>query len=270
MPYLDALGFDLVGYGCTTCIGNSGPAARRRSSQAVDEHEPGRRRGALRATATSRAASTRRCAPTTWPRRRWWWPTRWPARSTSTSPPSRSGDGAHGKPVFLADIWPTPGGGRATPIGASVTAGAVRGAATPTSSRATTAGSALAGRRRATSTPGTPPVDLRPASRRSSPASRPTRPPLDDIARRARARDARRLGHDRPHLARRRIPARTPAGRVPASSTAWSRATSTAYGARRGNHEVMMRGTFGNIRLRNAPGRRQGGRLDRRTCRAAS
>ena len=26
-PYLDALGFDLVGYGCTTCIGNSGPLA---------------------------------------------------------------------------------------------------------------------------------------------------------------------------------------------------------------------------------------------------
>ncbi len=26
--YLDALGFNLVGYGCTTCIGNSGPAAR--------------------------------------------------------------------------------------------------------------------------------------------------------------------------------------------------------------------------------------------------
>ena len=24
-PYLDKLGFDLVGYGCTTCIGNSGP-----------------------------------------------------------------------------------------------------------------------------------------------------------------------------------------------------------------------------------------------------
>lgn len=24
-PYLDQLGFDLVGYGCTTCIGNSGP-----------------------------------------------------------------------------------------------------------------------------------------------------------------------------------------------------------------------------------------------------
>ncbi|MBC8923616.1 hypothetical protein IAI17_38155, partial [Escherichia coli] len=25
LPYLEKLGFDLVGYGCTTCIGNSGP-----------------------------------------------------------------------------------------------------------------------------------------------------------------------------------------------------------------------------------------------------
>jgi hypothetical protein len=37
-----------------------------------------------RATATSRAASTPRSRPTTWPRRRWWWPTRWPAPWTST------------------------------------------------------------------------------------------------------------------------------------------------------------------------------------------
>ena len=56
--YLDALQFNLVGYGCTTCIGNSGPAGRRRS----------RRRSPRRtspsapcspATATSRAGSTR-------------------------------------------------------------------------------------------------------------------------------------------------------------------------------------------------------------------
>ena len=30
-PYLDKLGFKLVGYGCTTCIGNSGPLNRDRS-----------------------------------------------------------------------------------------------------------------------------------------------------------------------------------------------------------------------------------------------
>ncbi|RRF73715.1 hypothetical protein EAO30_09115 [Klebsiella pneumoniae] len=39
-PYLDQLGFNLVGYGCTTCIGNSGPlpepieeAIKRRSDR---------------------------------------------------------------------------------------------------------------------------------------------------------------------------------------------------------------------------------------------
>ena len=45
-PYLDALGFNLVGYGCTTCIGNSGPlpddVARKSERRTVD-----RGRGAL-------------------------------------------------------------------------------------------------------------------------------------------------------------------------------------------------------------------------------
>ncbi|HEY0128865.1 MAG TPA: aconitate hydratase AcnA, partial [Rubrobacteraceae bacterium] len=37
LPYLEELGFDVVGYGCTTCIGNSGPLAEE-ISQAVDEN----------------------------------------------------------------------------------------------------------------------------------------------------------------------------------------------------------------------------------------
>jgi len=37
-PYLDKLGFDLVGYGCTTCIGNSGPLLDSVSA-AVNEHD---------------------------------------------------------------------------------------------------------------------------------------------------------------------------------------------------------------------------------------
>ena len=81
-PYLEALGFYTVGYGCTTCIGNSGPlpdeVAGRRSGNAIWSW-----RRCSRATATSRAASIRWCAPTTWPARRWWWPMPWPARSTS-------------------------------------------------------------------------------------------------------------------------------------------------------------------------------------------
>ncbi len=38
LPYLEALGFHVVGYGCTTCIGNSGPLPEA-VSRAVDEHE---------------------------------------------------------------------------------------------------------------------------------------------------------------------------------------------------------------------------------------
>ncbi len=52
------------------------------------------------------------------------------------------------------------------------------------------------------------------------------------------------------------IKADTPAGRVPDRARRRAPATSTRYGSRRGNHEVMIRGTFANIRLRNqiAPG----------------
>ena len=87
---LEQLGFNLVGYGCTTCIGNSGPAAGARSRAAVDEgdlavvvgavgqpqlrgaHQP-RREDELPRLAAARAS-----------------PTRSPARWTSTSSATRS------------------------------------------------------------------------------------------------------------------------------------------------------------------------------------
>jgi aconitate hydratase len=58
----------------------------------------------------------------------------------------------------------------------------------------------------------------------------------------------------------------SPAGSIPAESPAGKylidhgvqRADFNSFGARRGNHEVMMRGTFGNIRLRNALVSREG------------
>jgi aconitate hydratase len=71
--YLDKVGFNLVGYGCTTCIGNSGPLPDNTA-----------------ATAISRAASTPRCGPTTWPRRRSSWPMPWPGRSAPICGPTRS------------------------------------------------------------------------------------------------------------------------------------------------------------------------------------
>ena len=54
--YLDELGFQTVGYGCTTCIGNSGPLPDE-ISRRDRRRRPRRLRGALRATATSRRGS---------------------------------------------------------------------------------------------------------------------------------------------------------------------------------------------------------------------
>ena len=58
---LEQLGFYLVGFGCTTCIGNSGPlldgCLRRGAGKATSRSPP-----CSRATATSRAASTPMCA----------------------------------------------------------------------------------------------------------------------------------------------------------------------------------------------------------------
>ena len=56
-PYLEKLGFHLVGYGCTTCIGNSGPLSPRQSRRCRRTTWPSSR--CCPATATSRAGSTR-------------------------------------------------------------------------------------------------------------------------------------------------------------------------------------------------------------------
>ena len=102
---LDALGFNLVGYGCTTCIGNSGRCPKRsRRRSATPTSSPAR---CSRATATSRGGSTRTAG-----------------RTISASPPlvvayALAGDmnldlttqplgiGRTGKPVYLKDIWPS-------------------------------------------------------------------------------------------------------------------------------------------------------------------
>ncbi len=57
--------------------------------------------------------------------------------------------------------------------------------------------------------------------------------------------------HDRPHLAGRLDQARQPGRRATSSITASSAQDFNSYGSRRGNHEVMVRGTFANVRLRN-------------------
>ena len=93
-------------------------------------------------------------------------------------------------------------------------------------------------------------VDLRAAAavlRRHGARARPRR----GRRRRALPRLARRLGDDRPHLAG----GLDQAGRARRAAISWSTASSAkqfnSYGSRRGNHEVMVRGTFANVRLRN-------------------
>jgi aconitate hydratase len=54
------------------------------------------------------------------------------------------------------------------------------------------------------------------------------------------------------------IPADSPAGRY-LMSWGVDQKDFNSYGSRRGNHEVMMRGTFANIRLRNKLVNREGG-----------
>ena len=88
-PYLDQIGFNLVGFGCTTCIGNSGPLPDE-ISQAINDN------GIVAAAVLSgnrnfEAASRPTCRRTTSPRRRSSSPTRSRAPSPRTSPPSRSG-----------------------------------------------------------------------------------------------------------------------------------------------------------------------------------
>jgi aconitate hydratase len=71
-----------------------------------------------------------------------------------------------------------------------------------------------------------------------------------DIAGRAGAGQAGRLGDHRPHLAGQLDQGRLPAGKYLAEHGV-ARHEFNSYGSRRGNHEVMIRGTFANIRLRN-------------------
>jgi len=82
MTYLEQLNFHLVGFGCTTCIGNSGPLpdavtrAVREQSLVVAAVLSGNRNFEGRISPLIKA--------TIWLHRPWWWPMRWPAPWIST------------------------------------------------------------------------------------------------------------------------------------------------------------------------------------------
>ncbi len=243
-PYLDKLGFNLVGYGCTTCIGNSGPldeavsAAVNAADLAVVSVLSGNRNFEGRINPDVKM-------------------------NYLASPPlvvayaiagsmdvdlvtEPLGTGADGRPVYLRDVWPTPQEVQAVIDSAidaemfrrryaDVFAGDERWQALPTPSGATFAWDA-----------GSTYVRKPPYFEGMTPDPAP----VTDIV---RARVLAKLGDSvtTDHI--------SPAGSIKPDSPAGryltehgvARADFNSYGSRRGNHEVMIRGTFANIRLRN-------------------
>ena len=246
--YLDQLGFQLVGYGCTTCIGNSGPLPEP-ISQAIDS-------GKLVTAAV--LSGNRNFEGRVNPQTRF---------NYLASPPlvvayalagrmdvdltrEPLGVGKDG-PVFLRDVWPAPQE-VADEVGRSVKseffktqyADVFKGDAQWQALDVPT-GETYAWDADSTYVKNPPYFD---GMTMEPPGIRPI------IGARALALLGDSITTD--HI--------SPAGNIPASSPAgtWLIAHGVAkkdfnsYGARRGNHEVMMRGTFANIRLRNemAPG----------------
>ncbi len=243
-PYLDKLGFNLVGYGCATCIGNSGPLPSEVSA-AVQEGDL-----AVAAVLSGNRNFEGRINPDV-------------KMNYLASPPlviayalagsmhfdfdvDPLGQDGDGKDVFLKDIWPAPGDVEATIAGAltrdlfekdyaDVFAGDERwqGLDTP-------AGDTFAWDADSTYVRKPPYFD----GMQAEPS------PVTDIA---GARVLARLGdsvttdHISPAGS---IKADSPAGRYLADHGVGPR-DFNSYGSRRGNHEVMIRGTFANIRLRN-------------------
>ncbi|MFM8753064.1 MAG: aconitate hydratase, partial [Actinomycetota bacterium] len=243
-PYLEKLGFNLVGYGCVTCIGNSGPLPVE-VSKAVNENDL-----AVAAVLSGNRNFEGRISPDV-------------KMNYLASPPlvvaysiagtmdhdfekDPLGKDANGNDVFLKDIWPSP-----TEI-QDVIDGVVSSEMFKKDYS-----SVFAGDHRWTSlaTP-TGKVfewDSKSTYVRKPPyfEGMPRNPvPVTDIQ---GARVLAKLGdsvttdHISPAGS---IKADSPAGKYLADNGV-ARADFNSYGSRRGNHEVMIRGTFANIRLKN-------------------
>jgi aconitate hydratase len=248
-PFLDQLGFNLVGYGCTTCIGNSGPLPEDISAEIKEENLvvasvlsgnrnfEGRIQQEVRANylASPPLVVAYALAGTI-------------TTDLTTEPLGTTPDG---KDIFLKDVWPTEQEIQATMVKA-VTAGMFRrsyasvyagderwqGLQVPDGSRfAWEADSTYI--RKPTFLEGmtmTPPAGKQILGARVL----------------ALLGDSVTTDHISPAGS---IKADTPAGKYLLAQGV-KVADFNSYGARRGNHEVMMRGTFANVRLRNqmAPG----------------
>ncbi|MGH9123048.1 MAG: aconitase family protein, partial [Acidimicrobiales bacterium] len=246
-PYLDKLGFELVGFGCTTCIGNSGPLPAEVSAAIAA--------GGLSAVAvlSGNLNFEGRIHPEV-------------RMNYLASPPlvvayalagtmdfdfasQPLGRRPSGEPVYLADLWPSPQEVAATIssfLDAEMYVRAYAGVFAGDSRwQSIEAPDTFAYQWDDTSTYVRRPPYVTPSS---------VGGPADIHGARALLVLGDSVTTD--HI--------SPAGTIPLQSPAGRWLTDhgvapdelSSYGARRGNHEVMVRGTFANLRLRNrlAPG----------------
>ncbi len=248
-PYLDKLGFNLVGYGCTTCIGNSGPLIPE-VSQAVNDSDL-----AVAAVLSGNRNFEGRINPDI-------------KMNYLASPPlvvayaiagtmdidlyhEPLGVGSDGRDVYLADIWPS-----------TAEIEQVVGSCIASEMFVTDYADVFAGDERWQSLP-TPQGRTFTWDDQSTYVRKPpyfdgmqTEPaPVNDISGArvlVKVADSVTTDHISPAGS---IRADSPAGKYLAEHGV-ARKDFNSYGSRRGNHEVMIRGTFANIRLRNqiAPG----------------
>ena len=242
--YMEALGFNLVGYGCVTCIGNSGPLPIE-ISKAINENDL-----AVSAVLSGNRNFEGRISPDV-------------KMNYLASPPlvvayalagtmnhdfdsDPIGKDQSGKDVFLADIWPSAAEIQSV-IDSSISSEMF------TKDYASVFEGDHRWKSLATPTGKTFEWDAKSTYVRKPPyfEGMPRNPkPVTDIA---NARVLAILGNSvtTDHI--------SPAGNIKADSPAGKyladhgieRADFNSYGSRRGNHEVMIRGTFANIRLKN-------------------
>ncbi len=247
--YLDRLGFDLVGYGCTTCIGNSGPlpdevAAVIRDKNLVvcsvlsgNRNFEGRIQQDVRANYLASPPLVVAYALAGWI-----------TKDLTTEP---LGDDIAGRPVYLKDIWPTEQEIQET-MQRAVTAEMFKSSYSDV----------FKGDERWQKLPvpegmsytwvGDSTYIRKPTFLEGMTMTPPTPTELTGVRVLALLGDSITTDHISPAGS---IKADSPAGKYLIEHGV-KPSDFNSYGARRGNHEVMMRGTFANTRLRNqlAPG----------------
>ena len=246
---LSALGFDLVGYGCTTCIGNSGPlpeavaAAVRERGLVVTSVLSGNRNFEGRVQPLVRAnylASPPLVIAYALAGRM--------TADLTTEPLGRDAGGAD---VHLADVWPSAAEVQQAMAAAVRTEQFTDQYAQVFDGDDRWRGLPAPGGDRFAWTEDSTYVRRPPFFEALAPAPAP---PADVAGARVLALlgDSVTTDHISPAGA---IPADGPAGRYLIACGVEPR-DFNSFGSRRGNHEVMMRGTFANVRLRNrlAPG----------------